>query len=119
MEKTTNKKQIRRCPKCKREYTAEPAISRKDNKTEICPGCGLIESLEDFRVHLEKEKDEALELARKTKRMKTLFEVICILIILLCSFSAGLCAKQDDWVFFIPNISLIIINLMHFKKLLD
>lgn len=119
MEKTTKTKPTRRCPKCKREYTAEPAISRKDNKTEICPSCGLIEALEDFRGRLEKEKDEALKLARKTKRMGTLLKLACILITMLCSFSAGLCVKQGDWVFFIPNISLIIINLIHFKKLLD
>ena len=119
MEKTTKTKPTRRCPKCKCEYTAEPAISRKDNKTEICPSCGLIETLDDYLDHLEKEKEEVLKLARKTKRMETLLKLACILIILLCSFSAGLCATQGDWVFFIPNISLIIINLIHFKKLLD
>lgn len=119
MKETINQKQIRSCPKCGREYIVAPAISRKDNKTEICPNCGLIESLENFQSHLEKEKDAALKLARKTERMQTLLKLVCVLITLLCSVSAGLCATQGDWVFFIPNISLIIINLMHFKKLLD
>ena len=33
------------CPKCGRQYTAPPAISRTDNKTEICPVCGAEESI--------------------------------------------------------------------------
>lgn len=119
MKETTNQKQIRRCPKCKREYTAEPAISREDNKTEICPSCGLIESLENLQSHLEKEKDDALKEPKKLERLKMIARAISILIILLCSFSAGVCVKQGDWVFFVPDISLIIINLLHFKKLLD
>jgi len=34
------------CPKCGREYTAPPALSRADNKTSICPLCGLREALD-------------------------------------------------------------------------
>ena len=37
---------IRTCPKCKKEYTEYPAISRYDGKTEICPRCGNLEGLE-------------------------------------------------------------------------
>ena len=33
------------CPKCGRQYTAPPAISRSDNKTEICPVCGAEEAI--------------------------------------------------------------------------
>lgn len=36
------------CPKCGKTYKERPAISRRDNKTEICPNCGITESLEDF-----------------------------------------------------------------------
>ena len=36
------------CPICKNKYYDSPAISRKDNKTEICPICGIIEALEYF-----------------------------------------------------------------------
>ena len=36
------------CPLCGREYEEYPAISRKDNKTEICPECGTQEALEAF-----------------------------------------------------------------------
>lgn len=36
------------CPICGREYTEYPALSRKDNKTEICPECGVNEALGEF-----------------------------------------------------------------------
>ncbi len=35
------------CPKCGRAYQGYPALSRVDNRTEICPDCGIIEALED------------------------------------------------------------------------
>lgn len=31
----------RKCPICGQVYTNYPAISRKDNKTEICSECGV------------------------------------------------------------------------------
>ena len=37
------------CPKCNKIVEGYPAISRKDNKTEICPICGLIEALDAFK----------------------------------------------------------------------
>ena len=36
------------CPKCHNDYTGHPAISRLDNKTEICSDCGTLEALNDF-----------------------------------------------------------------------
>ena len=33
------------CSKCGREYNCPPAISRVDNKTEICPVCGVAEAV--------------------------------------------------------------------------
>lgn len=41
-------KKIKICPRCGKEYTDYPAISRCDNKTEICSECGLAEALEDL-----------------------------------------------------------------------
>ena len=29
------------CPKCRKPYTGRPALSRVDNKTDICPDCGM------------------------------------------------------------------------------
>lgn len=37
-----------KCPKCNNELGKYPAISRKDNKTEICSNCGMLEALDDF-----------------------------------------------------------------------
>ena len=38
----------KKCPKCNQYYLGYPAISRRDNKTEICSKCGNLEALEDF-----------------------------------------------------------------------
>ena len=43
-------KKVSTCPRCGKEYTARPAISRKDNKTDICPDCGTLEALEDAGI---------------------------------------------------------------------
>lgn len=39
------KARLKTCPICGRKYKERPAISRKDNKTEICPECGMVEAL--------------------------------------------------------------------------
>ena len=36
------------CPNCNKEFNCYPSISRKDNKTEICPQCGMLEALNKF-----------------------------------------------------------------------
>lgn len=41
-------KKQRICPVCNKAYSEEPALSRKDNKTEICSMCGLTEAFEHF-----------------------------------------------------------------------
>ncbi len=35
----------KKCPRCGEYYVEYPAISRKDNKTEICPRCGTEEAI--------------------------------------------------------------------------
>lgn len=42
----TKFKQLKYCPKCHKQYSGYPALSRVDNKTEICPECGQLEALE-------------------------------------------------------------------------
>lgn len=37
------------CPVCNNLYIkGKGALSRRDNKTEICSNCGTLEALEDF-----------------------------------------------------------------------
>lgn len=44
-DKEKKMKVKRTCPLCGRSYSAPPALSRKDNATEICPMCGILEAL--------------------------------------------------------------------------
>lgn len=37
-----------KCPHCKDTVTDFPALSRRDNKTEICSDCGTKEAFEDY-----------------------------------------------------------------------
>lgn len=50
------KNKERKCPICKKTYTGYPAISRKDNKTEICPKCGQAEAMKEFYEYMLYEK---------------------------------------------------------------
>lgn len=43
-----NNMQERICPLCGQKYIGYPSISRKDNKTEICPDCGVKEALQKW-----------------------------------------------------------------------
>lgn len=36
------------CPKCNEHFYEFPALSRRDNETEICPTCGTLEALDDI-----------------------------------------------------------------------
>ena len=39
------------CPTCTKTYTRGlPALSRKDNLTDICSDCGTAEAFEDFEI---------------------------------------------------------------------
>lgn len=46
---------MRICPKCGKEYDGYPALSRTDNKTEICPDCGTREALTAAGIDDEKQ----------------------------------------------------------------
>jgi len=49
-----------KCPSCKKMVYQFPAISRKDNKTKICPACGAAEALNDLFTELYKKKKVAI-----------------------------------------------------------
>ena len=48
-------KELKVCPVCNKEYAGEPSLSRKDNKTDICPDCGQQEAM-DAMTNSTKEK---------------------------------------------------------------
>ena len=50
------------CPRCLENYNGYPAMSRRDNKTDICSKCGTSEAMCDF-ISLEKisKKDLLVE----------------------------------------------------------
>ena len=75
MSHTKEKKDmiIKKCPKCKDEYTEKPALSRVDSKTEICQWCGMIEAIviadatiENKRIKLKTTKLNASEKKYRT-----------------------------------------------------
>lgn len=47
-QEKAERKERRVCPECGKPLTGYPALSRKDNKTEICSDCGIREALADF-----------------------------------------------------------------------
>jgi len=49
LEKRIGENETWTCPICKTETTDFPAVSRRDNKTEICSQCGTNEAIEDFK----------------------------------------------------------------------
>lgn len=65
------------CPRCGRRYNDYPAISRYDNKTEICPDCGVEEAMINFtgghlsdpHVYNEETMEEINESAELTAKV--------------------------------------------------
>lgn len=50
------------CPKCRLGYEGHPALSREDNKTEICPTCGQKEAMQDWiNAKMKEQRDEGNE----------------------------------------------------------
>ena len=44
------------CPKCGCPIYGHPAISRTDNKTEICSECGTLEAIETYLSYMSGER---------------------------------------------------------------
>lgn len=55
------------CPKCCRTFTDYPALSRVDNKTLICPDCGVREALENAGIAVETQ-EEIITLIHKNSK---------------------------------------------------
>lgn len=60
---------LKKCPKCKMEYKRPSAMSRLDNKTEICELCSLAESMAIFE-RMSKDKPVELSIVKETKLEK-------------------------------------------------
>ena len=67
----------RRCPKCEREMNTPPALSRIDNKTEICEMCGTEEAINDMMGYEKKPikyKTVSTILVRKPMNSESVLE---------------------------------------------
>ena len=60
MKETDNIARISVCLRCGQAYHGRPAVSRADNKTRLCPDCGIREALESIGVDGE-EQEQILE----------------------------------------------------------
>jgi len=62
-----------KCPKCGEPLEGFPALSRRDNKTEICSDCGTLEAMEDFlnigSIKVVNMSNKYLEEPGKAKRL--------------------------------------------------
>ena len=69
--------EFHKCNRCGNYFIGEPAVSRKDNKSEVCSKCGMEEALEDYehrdiltycRELQEKANELGIEITIKTKK---------------------------------------------------
>lgn len=58
---------IRICPHCGARYGRQPALSRTDGTTLICPDCGTREALESIGVGAE-EQEQILEAIHRSQQ---------------------------------------------------
>lgn len=52
---------IKRCPICGKPIGNYPALSRKDNRTEICSDCGQQEAIDAFIEYAVSKKTNKVE----------------------------------------------------------
>lgn len=54
----------KKCPVCGRTYAGSPALSRRDNATEICPDCGGREALEDTGIRPRSQREIMIRMVK-------------------------------------------------------
>ena len=59
-DKWSKNQSINPCPHCGRLIGKHPAVSRRDNKTDVCSNCGTREALEDWEKHMEDKMNKKL-----------------------------------------------------------
>ena len=60
-------REIHRCPLCGRVYAEHPAISRTDNRTPICPDCGIRQALSSIGI-ADDEQETILKIIRRDEQ---------------------------------------------------
>ncbi len=63
----TGTREIHRCPLCGRAYAEHPALSRTDNKTPICPDCGIRQALSSIGIAND-EQETILEIIHRDEQ---------------------------------------------------
>ena len=63
---TEKSKEPRLCPKCGCKYEKYPALSRADNKTYVCPDCGVKEALQSIGISPE-EQEKIIEAIHRSE----------------------------------------------------
>ena len=58
------------CPICGNPYTGHPALSRTDDKMEICPDCGIRQSLQSIGIAPE-EQEKILSIIHRPQGKKS------------------------------------------------
>jgi hypothetical protein len=66
----------KKCPRCGEMYSSFPALSRRDDKTDICPTCGQEEALIDVGFLKATENEKSFS-QNKTRRQEENTERIC------------------------------------------
>ena len=56
------------CPKCGKPYTGHPALSRVDNRTMVCPDCGILEALSSLGIDEAEQKEILRTIHRSMKQ---------------------------------------------------
>ena len=62
------------CPICQNTYSAHPAVSRKDNKTLICPDCGLRQGMCEYGIPIDLQNTLLELIHEKESELKSLSE---------------------------------------------
>ena len=57
---------MKKCPKCGCYYHSYPALSRIDNRTHICPDCGVREALNALGLTSHEQEKVLIEIRKET-----------------------------------------------------
>lgn len=66
----------KKCPICHKKIVGYPAISRKDNKTEICSDCGMNEAINLAKEHMKTTKLMRVIMTRKSENREQILSSI-------------------------------------------